>query len=104
MGVMYTVLPPLPDGVDTVDVTLGFAAVVTGVPVADGLLEPTVEGPVVPLGTGWPEVPTERRSRPSSRPCTGRCPRTSPRSPSPCPAWSASPTYRWLLLPDRPAA
>ncbi|WP_380163919.1 OmpA family protein [Jannaschia sp. R86511] len=57
MGVMYTVLPPLPEDVDTVDVTLGFADVVTGVPVEDGLLEPTVEGPVVPLGTGWPEIP-----------------------------------------------
>lgn len=59
MGVMYTVLPPLPDDVDTVDVTLGFAGVVTGVPVEDGLLEPTVPGPVVPLGTGWPEIPDE---------------------------------------------
>lgn len=59
MGVMYTVLPPLPEDVDTVDVTLGFAGVVTGVPVEDGLLEPTVPGPVVPLGTGWPEIPDE---------------------------------------------
>lgn len=57
MGVQYTVVPALPEDVDTVDVTLGFAEVVTDVPVADGLLEPVVAGPVVPLGTGWPEVP-----------------------------------------------
>lgn len=57
MNVMYAVLPALPPDVDTVDVTLGYAGVVTGVPVGDGLLEPTVEGPEIPLGTGWPEVP-----------------------------------------------
>lgn len=57
MNVMYAVLPALPPDVDTVDVTLGYAGVVTGVPVGDGLLEPTVDGPEVPLGTGWPEVP-----------------------------------------------
>ncbi|MGJ7439588.1 OmpA family protein [Aquipuribacter sp. MA13-6] len=57
MNVMYAVLPALPPDVDTVDVTLGYAGVVTDVPVGDGLLEPTVDGPEVPLGTGWPEVP-----------------------------------------------
>ncbi|MGJ7441463.1 OmpA family protein [Aquipuribacter sp. MA13-6] len=57
MGVQYTVVPALPEGVGTVDVTLGFAEVVTDVPVGDGLLEPVSAGPVVPLGTGWPEVP-----------------------------------------------
>ena len=57
MAVMFSVLPPLPDGVDTVDVTLGNAGLVLDVPVQDGLLEPVVDGPVVPLGTGWPEVP-----------------------------------------------
>ena len=57
MAVMFSVLPPLPDEVDTVDVTLGNAGLVLDVPVQDGLLEPVVDGPVVPLGTGWPEVP-----------------------------------------------
>ncbi|WP_380164473.1 OmpA family protein [Jannaschia sp. R86511] len=57
MNAMYAVLPGLPDGVDTVDVTLGHAGIVTGVPVGDGLLEPTVTEAQVPLGTGWPEVP-----------------------------------------------
>jgi outer membrane protein OmpA-like peptidoglycan-associated protein len=38
-------------------VTLGSGGLVLDVPVEDGLLEPVVEGPVVALGTGWPEVP-----------------------------------------------
>lgn len=59
MGVIYAVLPALPAGVDTVDVQLGFAGVVPDVPVGEGLLEPTVTGPVVPLGTGWPEIPAD---------------------------------------------
>lgn len=64
MGVQYTVVPALPDGVETVDVTLGFAEVVTDVPVGDGLLEPVAPGPVVPLGTGWPEVPEQFLAEP----------------------------------------
>jgi outer membrane protein OmpA-like peptidoglycan-associated protein len=59
MAVMFSVLPPLPEDVDTVDVTLGNASLLTDVPVEEGLLEPVAEGPVVPLGTGWPEVPEE---------------------------------------------
>jgi len=57
MAALFSVLPPLPPGVDTVDVTLGSGGLVLDVPVEDGLLEPVAEGPVVPLGTGWPEVP-----------------------------------------------
>ncbi len=59
MNVVYSVLPPLPAGVDTVDVTLGYAGLVLDVPVDDGLLEPTVEGPQIPVGTGWPEIPPQ---------------------------------------------
>ena len=59
MGVQYAVLPALPDDVEEVEVTIGYAGVVTDVPVGDGLLEPTAPGPVVPLGSGWPEVPAE---------------------------------------------
>lgn len=57
MGVLYSVLPELPDSVETVDVDLVFGVTIPDVPVADGLLEPAVGGgDVVPLGTGWPEV------------------------------------------------
>jgi outer membrane protein OmpA-like peptidoglycan-associated protein len=56
MVALYTVLAGLPEGVTEVDVTLGYAGIVADVPVGEGLLEPTAEGPVVPLGTGWPEV------------------------------------------------
>jgi outer membrane protein OmpA-like peptidoglycan-associated protein len=57
MYVIYQVLPPLPPEVQTVDVWLGFGSIVPGVPVEDGLLEPTVAGDdPIPLGTGWPEV------------------------------------------------
>jgi outer membrane protein OmpA-like peptidoglycan-associated protein len=56
MVALYSVLAGLPEDVDTVDVTLGHAGLVLDVPVGEGLLEPVAEGPVVPLGTGWPEV------------------------------------------------
>ena len=56
MVALYTVLAGLPEGVTEVDVTLGYSGIVTDVPVGEGLLEPVAEGPVVPLGTGWPEV------------------------------------------------
>ena len=56
MAVQYTVLAGLPAGVSAVDVTLGYAGIVTDVPVGEGLLEPLADGPVIPLGTGWPEV------------------------------------------------
>ena len=56
MAVQYTVLAGLPADVSTVDVTLGYAGIVTDVPVGEGLLEPLADGPVIPLGTGWPEV------------------------------------------------
>lgn len=59
MHVLWSVLPALPAGTDEVDVTLGFGRVVTDVDVGEGLLEPVATGPVVPLGTGWPEVPAE---------------------------------------------
>lgn len=59
LGVLWTVLPPIPDGVDAVDVHLSVNAMVPDVPVGDGLLEPVVDGPVVPLGSGWPEVPID---------------------------------------------
>ena len=63
MGVLYAVLPELPDGVDVVDVQVGFGGIVPDVPVGEGLLTPTVEGPVVPLGTGWPQVPPAELAR-----------------------------------------
>ena len=56
MVALYTVLAGLPADVTEVDVTLGYAGIVADVPVGEGLLEPTAEGPVVPPGTGWPEV------------------------------------------------
>ena len=56
MAVQYTVLAGLPADVSAVDVTLGYAGIVTDVPVGEGLLEPLADGPVIPLGTGWPEV------------------------------------------------
>lgn len=56
MQVVYAVLPPLGDGVTSVDVQVGFGSVVPDVPVADGLLTPTVEEDAVVLGTGWPEI------------------------------------------------
>ncbi|WP_380164467.1 OmpA family protein [Jannaschia sp. R86511] len=65
MNVLFAVLPALPEGVDTVDVTLGHSGVVTGVPVGDGLLEPTVAEDQVPVGTGWPEVPQEWLTTPA---------------------------------------
>ncbi len=57
MGVLYAVLPELPESVATVDVDLVFGVTIPDVPVEDGLLEPAVAGDdVVPLGSGWPEV------------------------------------------------
>lgn len=57
MGVLYAVLPELPDSVDTVDVALLWGVVVRDVPVGDGYLEPAVDGAdLIPLGTGWPAV------------------------------------------------
>jgi len=60
MGVIYAVLPPLPEDIETVHVQLGFAAVVPDVPVGDGLLEPIAgdgdRDALVPLGTGWPAI------------------------------------------------
>jgi hypothetical protein len=44
MGAVYAVLPPLADGVTTVDVQVGFGATVPDVPVGEGLLGPVVEG------------------------------------------------------------
>jgi outer membrane protein OmpA-like peptidoglycan-associated protein len=56
MGAVYAVLPPLTDGVTSVDVQVGFGTTVPDVPVGEGLLEPAVEDDeLVPLGTGWPE-------------------------------------------------
>jgi hypothetical protein len=69
MGVLYAVLPALPKEVDVVDVQLGFGGVVPDVPVEDGLLTPTVEGPFVPLGTGWPVIPPEDLARPEGPSC-----------------------------------
>ena len=64
MGVVYTVLPPLPEGVDTVHVQLGLGSVVSDVPVGEGLLEPVSnDDTVIPLGTGWPEVDLDAIAR-----------------------------------------
>ena len=67
MGVLWTVLPALPEGIDVVDVAVGHAGLVTDVPVGDGLLEPTVAGPVVPLGSGWPRSRPRCSRRPARR-------------------------------------
>ena len=75
MAVLFSVLPPLPDDVDTVDVTLGNAGLVLDVPVEEGLLEPVAEGPVCRSAPGGPRC---RRS--CSRPCSRRR--------SPCARWS----------------
>jgi outer membrane protein OmpA-like peptidoglycan-associated protein len=55
--VFYTVLPPIPASVTTMDVSLGFGDIVHDVPVQDGALEPAVDqtGPIL-LGTGWPKI------------------------------------------------
>lgn len=60
LWVLYQVLPELPPTVETVDVQLAFGAVVPGVPVEEGVLEPAVD-PTQPirLGTGWPRVDLE---------------------------------------------
>jgi hypothetical protein len=64
LGVMYAVLPELPDSVTTVDVDLLFGVTVPDVPVADGYLEPTANPEsVVPLGTGWPKVDADEVSQ-----------------------------------------
>ena len=54
-------MPQLPPAVTSVDVVLGFGAVVTQVPVEEGLMEPAVPGvDAVLLGAGWPEVDLSR--------------------------------------------
>lgn len=53
----YTVLAPIPAGVDTVDVLVG-SALVQSVPVQDGPLEPVVDDPAPAVGTGWPRIET----------------------------------------------
>lgn len=57
MGVLYAVLPELPETVRTVDVDLLFGVTIPDVPVEQGYLEPVQDAAgVIPLGTGWPEV------------------------------------------------
>lgn len=57
MHSLYSAYPELAPGTKTVSVWLGHGAVVSGVPVGEGLLEPAVEGDdPIPLGTGWPAV------------------------------------------------
>ncbi|MEJ5913012.1 OmpA family protein [Pseudokineococcus sp. 1T1Z-3] len=66
LAVQYAVLPGLPEGVEEVDVLLGFAGVVPDVPVGEGLLTPALpveDGPVL-LGTGWPRVTPEDLAAP----------------------------------------
>ncbi|GIL35669.1 hypothetical protein [Phycicoccus sp. DTK01] len=53
----WVALAPVPAKVRTVDVLVG-SAFVPGIPVGDGLLEPTVEDPAPVVGTGWPRVDT----------------------------------------------
>lgn len=57
LGVVYAVMPELDPATETVDVQVGFGQVVTGVPVEDGPLEPTLPADsFIPVGTGWPEI------------------------------------------------
>lgn len=58
VSVLYAVVPPLPAGVTTVDVRLGFGSIIQDVPVEDGLLEPAApaDDRTVLLGQKWPQV------------------------------------------------
>lgn len=57
MWVLFQVFPELPAETATVDVTLGTGSTVRDVPVAEGLLTPTLpaDQPIA-VGEGWPEV------------------------------------------------
>ncbi|QKE85401.1 OmpA family protein [Arthrobacter sp. NEB 688] len=57
----WVLLAPVPQTVTTVDVLVG-SSLVQGVPVEDGLLEPTVTESAPAVGTGWPTVDTSRVS------------------------------------------
>lgn len=56
---MYAVVPALPAGVSTVDVSVG-DRVMPGIAVQDGALTPLADGnpDVLPVGAGWPTVDT----------------------------------------------
>lgn len=57
----WVLLAPVPESVRTVDVLVG-SAMIQGVPVEDGLLEPAVQEAAPAVGTGWPTVDTARVS------------------------------------------
>ncbi|MGO1316778.1 MAG: OmpA family protein [Cellulomonadaceae bacterium] len=59
--VAFAVFPELAADVSTVDLQFEWGATVSGVPVGDGDLEPQVRTTPVPLGEGWPELPSSRR-------------------------------------------
>lgn len=54
---MYVVLAPIPDDVETVDVFL-MAQLIQDIPVTDGLFAPVSDEKVPAVGLGWPKVET----------------------------------------------
>ncbi len=54
----WAVLPPLPAGVDVVNVKVGYGTV-EAVPVEDGALLPASSSEPVVLGSGWPALPSD---------------------------------------------
>ena len=56
----FAVLPPLPEGLTTVDLKVA-GQVFAGIPVEEGPLEPVAEQADEPIvvGTGWPQIPSE---------------------------------------------
>lgn len=58
VSVLYAVMPELPEEVSTVDVRLGFGAIVPDVPVSQGALEPAApaQDRTILLGQPWPQI------------------------------------------------
>lgn len=54
-GVAWTLLPPIPAGITTVDVSIG-GQYLLDIPVSDGPMSPTSAEPVTALGAGWPTI------------------------------------------------
>lgn len=55
--VLYALFPALPSNTTTVDLQFEFGATVSGVPITDQRLGPTVTQDYAILGEGWPEFP-----------------------------------------------
>lgn len=72
LRVGMAVFPPLPEGLETMSVIMGYGMAVGDVPVEDGLLEPVGDEAAPLLGEGWPAVPTAPEVRHGPRGQRGR--------------------------------